>query len=159
MLLDQLILIPMSSLIEGLLFTQKNSLSSVPRAFQKTLKELGAREIKFSPWKVYLGKWERRTWCCELPARKLLLHDAFLAIKVTDSVITRQFNKICIESLMQIGGVPGGGSFVKWKLCATSPSNDSAASDQCRVTITAAAASPLGSWFKGKVLVNSLTLN
>ena len=47
---------------------------------------------------------------------------------------------------MQIDSIPGGGSFVKWKLCATSPDPGSLSSgDQCRITITAAAASPLGS--------------
>ena len=148
-LVDQLVLVPLNSMMEGLLFSPKSSLTSVPRSFQKTLRELGARDVKFSPWKVYLGKWERRTWSCELPARKLLLHDAFLSIKVTDSIITRQNNKLCVESLMQIDGIPGGGSFVKWKLCATSPDPGSLSGDQCRITITAAAASPLGSWFKG----------
>lgn len=148
-LVDQLVLVSLPSIIESLLFSPKSSLTSVPRAFQKTLRELGAKEVKFSPWKLYLGKWERRTWSCELPARKLLLHDAFLNIKVTDSIIARQNNKICVESLMQIEGIPGGGSFVKWKLCATSPDSESPISEQCRITITAAAASPLGSWFKG----------
>lgn len=151
-LMDQLILVPLPQMMESLLFSSKTSLTSVPKAFQRTLKELGAREVKFSPWKVYLGKWERRVWSCELPARKLLLQDAFLTIKVTDSIISRQNNKICVESLMQIEGIPGGGSFVKWKLCGTSPNSDSPVSDEhCRITITAAAASPLGSWFKGKV--------
>lgn len=149
-LIDQLILVPMSSMTEGLLFSRKSSLTSVPLAFQRTLKELGARDVKFSPWKVYLGKWERRVWSCELPARKLLLHEAFLSLKVTDSIISRHPDRICIESLMQIDGIPGGGSFVKWKVCVTSPKTDSPASEQCRITITAAAASPLGSWFKGK---------
>lgn len=151
-LVDQLVLVPMSSMTEGLLFSRKSSLTSVPLAFQKTLKELGAREVKFSPWKIYLGKWERRVWSCELPARKLLLHEAFLTIKVTDSIISRQANRICVESLMQIDGIPGGGSFVKWKVCITSPKIDSPSSEQCRITITAAAASPLGSWFKGNFL-------
>ena len=80
------------------------------------------------------------------------LHDAFLNIKVTDSIITRQNKKICVESLMQIEGIPGGGSFIKWKLCATSPDSESPAVEQCRITISAAAASPLGSWFKGTLL-------
>lgn len=151
-LVDQLILVPLPQMIEGLLFSSKTSLSSVPKAFQRTLKELGARDVKFSPWKVYLGKWERRIWSCELPARKLLIQDTYLNIKVTDSIISRQNNKICVESLMQIDGIPGGGSFIKWKLCGTSPNSDSlVAKEQCRITITAAAASPLGSWFKGKI--------
>lgn len=150
-LVDQIVLVSLPSIMEGLLFSPRSSLTSVPRAFQKTLKELGARDVKFSPWKVYLGKWERRTWSCELPARKLLLHDAYLNIKVTDSIIARQNNKICVESLMQIDGIPGGGSFVKWKLCATSPDLESPVGEQCRITITAAAASPLGSWFKGNI--------
>lgn len=149
-LIDQLILVPMPSMTEGLLFSRKSSLTSVPIAFQRTLKELGAKNVKFSPWKIYLGKWERRIWSCDLPARKLLLHEAYLNIKVTDSIISRQPNKICVESLMQIDGIPGGGSFIKCKLCVTSPKTDSPASEQCRITITAAAASPLGSWFKGK---------
>lgn len=149
-LVDQLILLPLPRMMETLLFSPKSSLTSVPRAFQRTLKDLGAKEVKFSPWKVYLGKWERRVWSCELPARKLLLHDAYLSVKVTDSIITRQNNRICVESLMQIDGIPGGGSFVKWKLCATSPKADSPSSEQCRITISAAAAAPLGSWFKGK---------
>lgn len=51
---------------------------------------------------------------------------------------------------MQVDGVPGGGCFVKWKLCATSPGEGTVnVQDQCRITITAAAAAPLGSWFKG----------
>lgn len=151
-LVDQLILVPLPQMIEGLLFSSKTSLSSVPKAFQRTLKDLGARDVKFSPWKVYLGKWERRIWSCELPARKLLIQDTYLNIKVTDSIISRQNNKICVESLMQIDGIPGGGSFIKWKLCGTSPNSDSlVAKEQCRITITAAAASPLGSWFKGKI--------
>lgn len=149
-LVDQLILVPLPQIMEELLFSPKSSLTSVPRAFQRTLKELGAKDVKFSPWKIYLGKWERRVWSCELPSRKLLLNDVYLSIKVTDSIINRQNNKICVESLMQIDGIPGGGSFVKWKLCATSPKADSPSSEQCRITITAAAAAPLGSWFKGK---------
>jgi hypothetical protein len=152
-IVDQLVLVSFSSIMEGLLFARKGSLSCVPRAFQLTLKELDAREVKFSPWKIYMGKWERRIWTCVLPAKKLLLHDALLSIKVTDSIIIRSTSKICVESLMQIDGVPGGGSFVKWKLCATAPSVDSAASEQCRITITAAAASPLGSWFKGNFIL------
>lgn len=148
-LVDQLVLVPMSSVIEGILFPPKTMITSVPRAFQKALKELGAREVKFSPWKIYLGKWERRIWSCEIGARKLLLHEAYLSVRVTDSIICRNPHRICVESLMQIEGVPGGGSFVKWKLCITSPKADAPVADQCRITITAAAASPLGSWFKG----------
>lgn len=106
-------------------------------------------DVKFSPWKVYLGKWERRTWSCQLPATKILLTDSFLTVKVTDSVISRQRHRVCVESLMQVEGVPGGGCFVKWKLCMTGPGGDTALAEQCRVTITAAAAAPLGSWFKG----------
>lgn len=150
MLVDQLILVPLPQIIERLLFSPKTSLTSVPRAFQRTLKELGAKEVNFSPWKIYLGKWERRVWNCEIPARKLLLHDTYLSVKVTDSIITRQNSKLCVESLMQIDGIPGGGSFVKWKLCATAPKAESPSLEQCRITITAAAAAPLGSWFKGK---------
>ena len=149
-LVDQLILVPLPQIMERLLFSPKTSLTSVPRAFQRTLKELGAKDVNFSPWKIYLGKWERRVWNCEIPARKLLLHDTYLSVKVTDSIITRQNNKLCVESLMQIDGIPGGGSFVKWKLCATSPKAESPSFEQCRITITAAAAAPLGSWFKGK---------
>ena len=153
-LIDQLILVQLPQMIEALLFCPKTSLTSVPKAFQQTLKALGAREAKFSPWKVYLGKWERRVWSCQLPARKLLLHDTFLNVKVTDSIISRDNNKICVESLMQIDGIPGGGSFVKWKLCGTSPKSDSTGfEEQCRITITAAAASPLGSWFKGTYII------
>lgn len=148
-LVDQLVLISMPFLMESLLFTSKNSLTSVPRAFQQTLKTIGAKEINFSPWKVYLNKWERRIWSCTLPARKLLLSESTITIKVTDSVIIRQHNKVCVESLMQIDGVPGGGCFVKWKLCATAPLGDTPLAEQCRITITAAAASPLGAWFKG----------
>lgn len=108
-------------------------------------------EVSFSPWKVYLGRWERRVWSCQLPATKLLLSDALISVKVTDSIISRGEHRVCIESLMQVDGVPGGGCFVKWKLCATAPTNTSInAQDQCRITITAAAAAPLGSWFKGK---------
>lgn len=85
-----------------------------------------------------------------MPASKLLLSDGLLTIKVTDSIIFRQPGKVCIESLMQVDGVPGGGCFVKWKLCATSPGEGTVnVQDQCRITITAAAAAPLGSWFKG----------
>ena len=149
-LVDQLILIPLPRVMERLLFSPKASFTSVPWAFQRSLKELGAKDVKFSPWKIYLGKWERRVWCCEIPARNLLLHDAYLSIKVTDSIINRQNNNICVESLMQIDGVPGGESFVKWKLCATSPKDESPSFEQCRITISAAAAAPLGSWFKGK---------
>lgn len=157
-LVDQLILLPLPQMMEQLLFSSRTALTSVPRAFQRTLKELGAKEVNFSPWKIYLGKWERRVWSCEIPARKLLLHDAYLSIKVTDSIITRQNNKICVESLMQIDGIPGGGSFVKWKLCATSPKADSPSSEQCRITITAAAAAPLGSWFKGNIFENNFNI-
>ncbi len=108
-------------------------------------------DVTFLPWKVYLGKWERRIWSCRLPASKLLLSESLLSIKVTDSVIFRQARKVCIESLMQVDGVPGGGCFVKWKLCATAPSEETVnGQDQCRITITAAAAAPLGSWFKGE---------
>jgi hypothetical protein len=152
-LVDQLILVPLPKIMEKLLFSPKTSLTSVPRAFQCTLKELGAKEVKFSPWKIYLGKWERRVWIFKIPARNLLLHDAFLSIKVTDSIITHQSNKLCVESLMQIDGIPGGESFVKWKLCATSPKTESPSFEQCRITISAAAAAPLGSWFKGKLYI------
>lgn len=149
-LIDQLVLVPLPQIVERLLFSSKTSLTSVPKAFQRTLKELGAKEVKFSPWKIYLGKWERRVWNCKIPARNLLLHDSYLSVKVTDSIITRQNNKLCVESLMQIDGIPGGESFVKWKLCATSPKEESPSFEQCRITISAAAAAPLGSWFKGK---------
>lgn len=147
-LIDQLVFVPFDKILEGLLFPAREAPTAVPRAFKNTLRYLGGTEVKFSPWKVYLGKWERRVWSCYLPASKVLLTDSYLHLKVTDSVIVRTLDKVCVESLMQIEGVPGGGCFVKWKLCITSAPTRA---DQTRVMITAAAASPLGSWFKESI--------